>query len=154
MEKDLIAHFINAGSEVLFELLQEKPSVEKVYKIERTSKTQGIAIIIGITGDMEGRIIIDIAPDTAHKISEIILQESLKSEDTELIESAVGELANMIAGRAVSILNELGTSLKITPPTTFSGQNLKITDKMPQVFVVPLNTKVGKIMLNLSITAV
>lgn len=153
MDKDLIVAFINSGSEVLFELLNEKPKTEKVEVIEKTNQSQGVAIIIGITGSLNGRIIVDLSPSTAHKISEVILQETLNEDDIRLIESAVGELGNMVAGRAVSFLSEMGHSLKITPPTIFKGEEIKVIDKNPKKIIAPLNTKVGQIILNLSVDA-
>ncbi len=153
MEKKIIGSFINAAIEVLSELLKKTPSHGDVKTFEKVISSQGMAVIIGITGTLSGRMILDLSPQTAHKISEIILQERLKTEDVELIESAVNELGNMITGRAVSILNEIGHSLIITPPTMFKGDKLKIVDKNPVMLVVPIDTIIGNITLNLSVTA-
>ncbi|MBU1076556.1 MAG: chemotaxis protein CheX [Spirochaetes bacterium] len=152
MNKKLLSIFINAGSEVLYELLLEKAVPGKVSVVNRITTTQGLVVVIGMIGKIEGRIILDISPETSHKISEIILQESIDFNDSELIESAVSEMGNMIVGRGISALNEMGYSIKITPPTIFRGTDLKVIDnKNSQMLILPLATKIGSFILNLSV---
>lgn len=151
MQKEIIIPFIQAASEIIFEISGSKVQAKEVKLHKGSIASQGMAIIVGITGSLQGRIIIDSSFQDAVKFATAILQEDIKEEESELIESSMGELANMIAGRAVSMLNEMGESIKVTPPTIFKGTELKVTDKTPEMLIVPLSTNLGSIILNLSV---
>ncbi|MBU1078554.1 MAG: chemotaxis protein CheX [Spirochaetes bacterium] len=151
MDKDQIIPFVNASSEILTELLKEKPIPGQVNVVDRINKTQGLLIIIGITGGLSGRIIIDITFEQVYQLTNAILREEVAHDNLELIESAIGELGNMITGRAVSDLNEMGYNLNITPPTIVKGKEVEIMELKQKMLVVPLKTNIGDILLNLSV---
>lgn len=151
MDKSIIIPFINAGSEIIYEFFHEKPTPGQVKIMDKITSNQGIIILVGITGDISGRIIIDLTLEQAHEFSKAILQEEIDKNDMELIESAIGELGNMVSGRAVSKLHEMGYTLRITPPTILKGKEFEVLDQSHNMLVVPLNTKVGSILLNLSV---
>ena len=151
MDKNLVTPFINAGSEIFFELLGEKPVPGSASIINKKSDSQGLIILVGITGDLNGRIIIDLTKEQTHIMAEKILHEEIPVEDEELIESAISELGNMLSGRAVSKMSEFDYSLKITPPTLMIGDNMKIVDTVTPILVVPFQTAIGTILLNLSV---
>lgn len=150
MQKEIIASFIQGASEVIYEVSGKKPEAGQVKLYKGSIPSEGLAVIMGITGTLQGRVILDLSLPSAHKFASTILQEEIDEKESELIESCMGELANMITGRAVSMLNEMGHSIKVTPPTIFKGKELKITDKTPQMLIVPLSTELGNISLNLS----
>jgi len=150
INKDLINTFIISAIEIVEELEGEKPRRGELSLIQDAIQTQGVVIVIGITGKIEGRLLLDVSKETACRFSEFILKEKF-SEFNEIVESAMGEMANLITGRAVSILNEMGYSLKITPPTLLSGQELKVSDKKMEMLVIPLFCKSGKLLINIAI---
>ena len=151
MEKELLVPFIQATSEIITELTGTKPQPGEVSVIDALTTSLGIVTLVGITGDLEGRVILDMDNSTAQKYSETLLQDNVDINDVELIGSAIGEIINMIAGRALTALTEMGYHLRITPPTTITGDNLNITDKSGKMLVIPFETKLGKIVLNLAV---
>ena len=44
------------------------------------------------------------------------------TEVTPLVESAIGEMCNVVAGRATLLLNDIGQHLDITPPGVNKGE--------------------------------
>ena len=151
MDKKLLVPFINAGSEVIYELSNKKPRPGKASIIGKKTDSLGIVIIIGITGDISGRIIVDLSLNQAHKFSEIILQEKIEKNNMELIESAIGEFGNMLSGRAITKLDDMGYRLRLTPPTILKGNALEIYDQFSRMLVIPFLTIFGEIFLNLSV---
>lgn len=151
MDNQKISPFINAGMEVIQELMKEKAETRPAQVKEKTAMTQGIVVIIGFAGKLVGRMILDVSPEMAHRISETVLQESIDQSDLELIESSIAEFGNMIAGRALTKLKESGVDIRITPPTIFKGKNLQILDKDLQMIIIPYHISTGDIYLNIAV---
>ena len=115
------------------------------------SPSSGFAVVIGVTGELEGRVIVDLKKETAVKFAEIMNMEEI-GEFNELVKSTMGEIGNMISGRAVSKLQNEGFSFNITPPTLFEGENMVVsTPSNLPIIVVPLEVSFGVITVNLAL---
>ena len=73
MKMELIQPFINAADAVLAETLQSPTKIADVNMEEDTYRRKGVAAIITIMGDIEGRVIFDIEPSAASKIAASVL---------------------------------------------------------------------------------
>lgn len=113
-------------------------------------KTNSNAVIIGLTNDINGRVIYDMDMKTSFNIAELIIGEKRESFD-EMVKSAIGEFANMVTGRAISILAEKGYKFKISPPTLFTGNKMEISDINIPALVVPIECALGTITVNLAL---
>ena len=101
MRMELIQPFINAADAVLAESLQCETRIGDVSMEEETYRRKGIAAIIEIAGDIEGRIIFDLAPRTAARVASHFAGTELPESD-DLVREAVCELANQVIGNAVA----------------------------------------------------
>lgn len=115
MKMELIQPFINAADAVLAQSLRCRTSVGEVLMAEDTYKRHGIAAQIAFTGDIEGRIIFDLAPSTAAYLASSLSGTEIAAGD-EMAEEAVLELANQVIGNAVTTLNNQGFNFKVLPP--------------------------------------
>ncbi|WP_404403430.1 chemotaxis protein CheX [Jeotgalibacillus malaysiensis] len=82
-------------------------------------KQDQIAVLIGMTGELKGNILID--GDKQHFSS---LGESMYGmylEDDMLI-SFIGEVGNMIAGNLTTYISSEGVEMDITPPSVMTGE--------------------------------
>lgn len=77
-----------------------------------------ISVLIGMVGDMKGRIIIDSTPTTFSAIGEAMYGMQL---DGAMLESFTGEFGNMVAGNLCTYVAEQNLELDITPPTVMVG---------------------------------
>lgn len=78
-----------------------------------------LGVLIGLIGDMKGRLIID----TTHEIIDTIGQAMFgMTIEGEMVESFTGELGNMIAGNLCTVLEKEEIMLDISPPTVMTGQ--------------------------------
>ncbi|AJD91255.1 hypothetical protein JMA_19380 [Jeotgalibacillus malaysiensis] len=78
-----------------------------------------IAVLIGMTGELKGNILLD--GDKQHFSS---LGESMYGmylEDDMLI-SFIGEVGNMIAGNLTTYISSEGVEMDITPPSVMTGE--------------------------------
>jgi chemotaxis protein CheX len=69
MKMELIQPFINAADAVLAEGLQCSMSIGNLSMEAEAYRRKGIAALIWVTGDIEGRIILDLAPETAVRVA-------------------------------------------------------------------------------------
>ncbi len=86
-----------------------------------------IAILIGITGDMyTGVVIYSMKKYSAVKIAQSLNAHSKVNEDTVNFTDALGELANIISGNAMSEFAKKGINLTITTPSLIKGDAFEI----------------------------
>jgi len=77
-----------------------------------------MGVLIGIIGDIKGRIIIDSSAETFSAIGASMFGMPLEGE---MLESFTGELGNMVAGNICTSVASSGVEIDITPPTVIVG---------------------------------
>ncbi|WP_246943925.1 chemotaxis protein CheX [Bacillus pinisoli] len=78
-----------------------------------------MSVLIGMTGDVKGRIVIDANPTTFSSIGQSMYGMELEGE---MLESFTGELGNMIAGNLATNASQNELLMDITPPTILVGE--------------------------------
>ncbi|MFE8702168.1 chemotaxis protein CheX [Cytobacillus sp. FJAT-54145] len=112
---DILNGTIDAVKAVLpFEVAVDKPSL-----FTQPFTQHSVGVLIGMTGDVRGRIIIDGTEEIFGKIGEGMFGMVLEGD---MLESFAGELGNMIAGNLSTTIAQKGFEMDITPPTVFVGQ--------------------------------
>ena len=106
MRVEYINPFVEAAFDILKEVLNAEIKRGELYLKSTSKPVLGVATIIGLAGDVEGRILLDMSPETALKIASAMNMEELKVLD-ELGKATITELANMITGQAVTKLHDL-----------------------------------------------
>ena len=79
---------------------------------------QEMGVLIGIVGDLKGRIILDSTPASFSNIGNMMFGRPLEGE---MLESFTGEFGNMMAGNLCTQVGQNGLELDITPPTVMVG---------------------------------
>lgn len=110
--------------------------------------SQGLVVIIGITGSRAGRIILDTSMETARQLSEVFNGETGLTED-DIIDS-IAEFANIVSGHGLTQINNLqgNMALTLTPPSVFFGNKIKITSPKINAEVVEIDTPVGSVKIS------
>jgi len=145
--------FFSSAFDVITEMSGETVKRGKL-RLHNTPECEslGFAVIIGVTGEVEGRVIVDMNKITAIKFAETMNMEEI-GEFNDLVKSSMGEIGNMISGRAISKLQNEGFGFNITPPTLFEGENMVVsTPSSLPVIVVPLELSYGTILVNLALS--
>lgn len=154
MRVEYINPFVEAAFNVLKESLQSDVKRGELYLKSTSVPVLGVAAIIGLAGDVEGRVLLDMTRPTAIAIASGML-ESMEmepiSELNELGRATITELANMITGQAVTKLHDLGFAFDLTPPALFTGDNMEISNSNVEALIVPMETPHGKIEINVAI---
>jgi CheY-specific phosphatase CheX len=79
-----------------------------------------MASSIGFYGDIDGMIVLVFPENIAKKACSLLLGESDEDKTIDEISDALGELVNIIGGRAKTLLSEKDIKANITLPRTFT----------------------------------
>ena len=108
---------------------------------------QEMGVLIGLIGDLKGRVIIDSSPETFGGIGNTMFGMPLEGE---MLESFTGEFGNMIAGNLCTAVGQENLEIDITPPTVMVG-NTKLYG-FDKAFALPVEiTTIGSLTILLTI---
>jgi len=140
MNVDCINAFISAGTLVLKQATQQDVSTGKAFVKTTSAIEDAVCLIVGLTGKIRGKVSINMDKKMALDLASSMMGGYTVTEFDEMTSSAVGELANMIAGNASTILYDKGIGIEITPPSVIQGQNtIIVLDGITQVICIPLS---------------
>jgi len=149
MKMELIQPFINSADAVLAESLQCETRIGDMSMEEETYRRKGIASLIEITGDIEGRIILDTDPETAMHIARHLAGGEVESSD-DLVRETICELANMVIGNAITSLNDQGFRFKISPPAAHTAEHGLSGSEETEALVMCFDTAKGGVYMNIA----
>lgn len=125
---DYINPFLIAATRVLKDICFIDAKVGKPYRKETEFTKDQFLIMVGITGEMAGQVILcfpnEVALDIASKMCMMPIDEL-----NELAKSAICELCNMILGNTATVYSTKGIAIDITPPTMCTGSVKFISDR-------------------------
>ena len=121
-----------------------------LYLKSTSMPVMGVAALVGLAGDVEGRVLFDMSLETALNIASTMNMERLDTFD-DLAKATITELANLVTAQAVTKLHELGFKFDLTPPALFTGERMEIANHEVEALIVPLITAQGKIEINVAI---
>ena len=150
MRVEYINPFSEAAYNILSQVLSEDIKRGDLYLKSTCMPVMGVAAIVGLAGDVEGRVIFDMTLDTALKIASAMNNEE-SSEFDELARATITELANLITAQAVTKLHDLGFKFDLTPPALCTGDNMKISNNDIEALIVPMTAPQGKVEINVAI---
>ena len=150
MRVEYINPFSEAAYNILSQVLSEDVKRGDLYLKSTCMPVMGVAAIVGLAGDVEGRVIFDMTLDTALKIASAMNNEELTEFD-ELARATITELANLITAQAVTKLHDLGFKFDLTPPALFTGENMKISNNDIEALIVPMTAPQGRVEINVAI---
>jgi CheY-specific phosphatase CheX len=149
MRMELIQPFINAADAVFAESFQGPTSIGDLSMEEEAYRRKGVAALIAIKGDIEGRVILDLAPEVAVKVASKLAGEEVAASD-QVIRETVCELANMVIGNSVTLLNDQGFRFKVFPPEIHMNDQGLAGTPDTEAMVIAVETPCGPIFLNIS----
>ncbi|WP_327204749.1 chemotaxis protein CheX [Paenibacillus sp. DMB20] len=110
---------VDSAIESMGEVFMKSIEVSQPISIEQGLLQSEIGVLIGIMGDVQGRLIFEGEKHTFSRLGESMFGMPLSGD---MLHSFVGEMANMIAGHTSTLLSGKGKHVDITPPTVMVGQ--------------------------------
>ncbi|MDR2020280.1 MAG: chemotaxis protein CheX [Treponema sp.] len=152
MRVEYINPFVESAFNVLKEVLGTDVKRGDLYLKSASMSIMGVAALVGLAGDVEGRVLFDMTKETALAVSGAMNGETFVVLD-ELAKATIQELANMITAQAVTKLHDLGFKFDLTPPALFTGENMEVSNNLKvEALIVPMELgSIGKIEVNVAI---
>ena len=150
MKMELIQPFINAADAVLSQGLQGSTKVGTLSMEEHAYRRKGVAGMVALTGDIEGRIILDLEPQTAVRVASHYAGAELPESDS-LIKETIFELANQVVGNAVCALNDQGFHFRVHPPLLVTSDEGDKTSEDLEALTICFETFMGNVYMNVAL---
>lgn len=150
MKMELIQPFINAADAVLSQGLKSPMEIGNLSMDKEAYRRKGVAAMVELSGDIEGRVIFDAAPEIAAKIASQLAGTELPETD-ELVREAICELANQVIGNAVATLNDQGFHFRVHPPRPHTLEHGAKNTADTEAMVLCFETSSGSVFMNIAL---
>ena len=150
MKMELIQPFINAADAVLSQGLKSPMVMGNLTMEQEAYRRRGVAALVELSGDIEGRVIFDLAPKTAAQVASHFAGTELPESD-DLVREAVCELANQVIGNAVATLNDQGFHFRVHPPELHTSEQGPTSTEDTEALVLCFETASGNVFMNIAL---
>jgi len=150
MRMELIQPFINAADAVFAESLQGPTNIVDLEMDEDAYRRKGIAALIAIKGDIEGRVILDLSPEVAIKVATVLAGSEVEASE-QVARETVCELANMVIGNSVTLLNDQGFHFRVHPPLLLTSAEGDKSSEDVEALMICFETAMGKVFMNVAL---
>ena len=131
-----VTDMLNGMIQSLKSVIPVTVTVKKPTVIDKSYDQQKMGVLIGMTGEVRGTILIDSDEDNFQSLGAVMFGMQIEGE---MLLSFVGEFGNMLAGTLATHIASNGFELDITPPTVMSG-NTKLYG-FKQAIILPFDIK-------------
>jgi chemotaxis protein CheX len=149
MKMDLIQPFIGSLDAVLAEMMKAPVAIADLTMEEEGYRRKGLAAVVAFKGQIEGRIILDMEPRAAAKIAEFMAGGAVDPSEP-IVPETVCELANMVIGNAVTLLNDRGFQFRVYPPALLTEDQCAKIGSDSEATILSFDTPAGAVHLNIS----
>ncbi|SDF28131.1 chemotaxis protein CheX [Sporolituus thermophilus] len=151
MDVKLVAPFVEGVANILPQFGFTQVRRGKLALKDKLIVTMDVNVLIGLNMDLHGNVAYAMDEATAKKVASRMMMGMPVDELNELAQSAVAELANMVAAQAVTILEGIGKRVNISPPTLVMGKNVTVRMSRVKTLVVEMITEDGTIEINIGL---
>ena len=120
----LVLPFANCTKDVFSMMLNWETELVGIYTNKSFESRYDCSGFIGVSGSLQGSIVVSIDQDVAFAAAEAFLGTRPSTINSEVVDM-VGELTNMIAGASKDRIGVAGISLGL--PTVITGHNHKVS---------------------------
>lgn len=147
---EYINPFLMAATSVIKDICQIDLKIGRPYVKTTEFESDSVIIIIGVTGEVRGQVLISFPLAHALKVASKMMMGTPLTELDDMSASAINELGNMIMGNAATILSTKGIAMDITPPTLCRG-NVYLKQSYSKNICVPLSSDEIKMELDIAV---
>lgn len=149
MKMQLIQPFINAADSVLAHALDGPTKIGDLSMEEEGYRPKGVSAMIAICGEIEGRVIFDMDAATAVRVAGALAGGEVGTSE-QVVGETVCELANMMIGNAVTLLNDRGYQFKVYPPELRTSEDAIRGSADTEAMAIYFDTPCGRVFINIS----
>ena len=152
MNVEMVNPFVTAARDVLKAELSSEVERGKLALNKSSTTEEEVTALIAVTGEVRGLVLYTLSMATACQFAGRMLDQECTELD-ELGQSAIAELANMITGKASTLLEEAGLKSDISPPALVLGNGSTVSTVDLTRLVVPLETTYGRLSIHVALEA-
>ncbi|MEE8473177.1 MAG: chemotaxis protein CheX [Dehalococcoidia bacterium] len=150
MKQEYINPFLSPAKLVWQRELGQPLNVESAEGTSHRFTTEDITAAIGVSGRLQGSVLYGFPAGTARAIIDKLLGRRVDLE-SEMALSALGEIANVITGNAVTELAVNGYLCDISPPIMIVPVGSLITTVVGQQILVTFGSPMGALKVRVSL---
>ena len=133
------------------ELFNLEADIGAPSEIQADSKsTDTVLIAIGITGDLSGEVRYCIPEKTTLEMVKRMCGMEFEEVD-EIVTSAMGEVANIISGNALTNLADIKVNCDLTPPKVLYGEKLPAAEHNDSL-CTSLKSDIGNVEVHIALS--
>lgn len=151
MRTECINSFYKATEDVfhlMFDLNVERGDVKEV---EGLVSSRNANVVLGVTGDLKGSILFSFTKDMTLEMVRIMSGLEMKTIDN-FVSSALGEVANIIGGNALTNLTCYNYICDLVPPQVIIGEYKSLSMANEKALLIPIRTNIGDFDINIFIS--
>jgi chemotaxis protein CheX len=150
MRAEFINPFLQAATEVLESELGSPPQRGSIGLQRSAYTSDDVTAVVAVTGEVAGMVMFAMTEATARAMVSTMMGQDFPEFDA-LAQSGIAELGNVITGRAAVLLSEAGFPSDLAPPMLLIGRNTMISTLDVQRLVIPIETDLGKIEIQVAL---
>ncbi len=150
MKAEFINPFLQAATQVLESELGSPPKRGTIGLQRSAYTSEDVTAVVGVTGSVQGMVLISMAQSTARAMVGVMMGQDFPEFDA-LAQSGIGEIGNVITGRAAVLLAEAGFPSDLAPPMLIVGRGTMLSTLDVQRLVIPLETEFGPIAIQVAL---
>lgn len=150
MKVEYINPFFKATIDVFRIMLNLEVQRGQLRAVDELGPVSEANVIIGVTGDLRGALLYSFPKQMALEMVTIMAGMPMSKLDA-FVCSALGEVANIISGNAMTHLAGSSLNCDISPPQVFVGTEGSLSMATEKAIVVPLITNIGTFEVSISL---
>ena len=151
MRAQFVNPFLQAASEVLASELGAEPTRGGIALRTLVYTSDEVTAVVRVSGAIAGRVLLSMNEHTARAIVTRILGEPCLELDL-LAVSGIGELGNVVTGRAAALLAEAGYPSLLEPPRILIGRGTLVAEVETRYLVIPLESAAGPLEIQVALS--
>jgi len=148
MKAEYVNAFYKATQDVFNLMLDLDVEKGELEVIEGMISGKNANVLLGVTGDLKGSILFSFTDDMTLEMVKIMSGMEMKTIDN-FVSSALGEVANIIGGNALTNLTTYNYICDIVPPQIIVGEYKSISMANKRALMIPLMTDIGDFNINI-----
>jgi len=142
LKAEYINSFYTATQDVFKLMLDLNPTRGEIRVVEDMILRKDANVVIGVTGDLKGSIFFSFPKDMALEMVKIMSGMELDEIDS-FVSSALGEIANIIGGNALTLLSKNNIVCDLVPPQIYVGEYKSFSMANDKALLLTLSTEIG-----------
>ena len=151
MKQEFVNPFLSSAKLVWEKELGMSVELTSASAVDTRFLTEDVTASIGLSGELVGTVLYGFPTPTTREIMNVMVGEEVDAE-SELAQSALGELANMVAGNAATLLSNAGYTCDITPPIIISAAGTIISTLGRPQLKVDFTSTVGPMSIRIDLS--